>query len=169
MALEDILANIRNQSLAQTADDRTVNRIGPVQLNRPKNLTALDRKYADPGYQQAISQLPEPVRQAIQQEIHHFVSDLANDFRLFPDMQNLPSSDLMMIAHLVINTAITLCGEILMVPADQTQLKYELGLQAVKQMRLIFVGAMHWQPEKGTQLSGRTAEVLSPGVAGPSA
>lgn len=110
-----------------------------------------------------------PVRQAIQQEIHHFVSDLANDFRLFPDMQNLPSSDLMMIAHLVINTAITLCGEILMVPADQTQLKYELGLQAVKQMRLIFVGAMHWQPEKGTQLSGRTAEVLSPGVAGPSA
>lgn len=67
MALEDILANIRNQSLAQTADDRTVNRIGPVQLNRPKNLTALDRKYADPGYQQAISQLPEPVRQAIQQ------------------------------------------------------------------------------------------------------
>ena len=53
MALEDILANIRNQSLAQTADDRTVNRIGPVQLNRPKNLTALDRKYADPGDQPA--------------------------------------------------------------------------------------------------------------------
>lgn len=103
-----------------------------------------------------------PVRQAIGREIQHFIADLSNDFRLFPEMRNLPSADLQMIAHLVINTAITLCGEMLMVPSDQTQLKYELGLQAIKQMRLIFVGALHWQPERGTRVSTATAETLAP-------
>jgi hypothetical protein len=66
MALEDVLANIRGQSLVTTADNRVVDRLGPVQKNRPKNLTALQNKYADPDYQAAITQLPEPVRNAIQ-------------------------------------------------------------------------------------------------------
>lgn len=66
MALEDILQQIRGQSLMPTADNRVVDRVGPVQLNRPKNLTSLQNKYADPEYQQAIQQFPEPVRAAIQ-------------------------------------------------------------------------------------------------------
>ncbi len=66
MALEDVLANIRGQQLGTTADNRVVDRAGPVQKNRPKNITALQNKYADPDYQTAITQLPEPVRNAIQ-------------------------------------------------------------------------------------------------------
>lgn len=69
MALEDVLARIRNQSLGTTTDDRTVDRgpSAPIQLNRPKALTALERKNADPQYQTAITQLPVEVQQAIQQ------------------------------------------------------------------------------------------------------
>ena len=69
MALEDVLARIRNQQIGQTQDDRLVDRgpSAPIQLNRPKALTALETKYRDPEYQAAIAQLPGPVQQAIQQ------------------------------------------------------------------------------------------------------
>ena len=69
MALDDVLARIRNTQFGTTADNRTVDR-GPsstIQLNRPKALTALQNKYTDPNYQQAVAQLPAPVRTAIQQ------------------------------------------------------------------------------------------------------
>ena len=89
------------------------------------------------------------VREAIQREVRHFVTDLANDFRMFPEMQNLPSDDLEMIADLVINTAINWCGEILALTSDQVRLQYELSMRAVKQLRLIFVGASHWKVEEG--------------------
>ncbi len=89
------------------------------------------------------------IREAIQREINHLATDLTVDFRLFPEMQNLPSDDLNMIANLVVNTAINWCGEILSLPAEQVRLQYELSMRAVKQLRLIFVGAMHWRSDKG--------------------
>lgn len=88
------------------------------------------------------------IREAIQREIRHFSSDLSSDLRLFPEMQNLPSEDLQMISDLVINTAINWCGEILSLPSEQVRLQYELSMQAVKQLRLIFVGAKHWRADK---------------------
>ena len=88
------------------------------------------------------------IREAIQREMKHFSADLSSDFRLFPEMQNLPSDDLQMIADLVINTAMNWCGEILCLPAEQVRLQYELSMRAVKQLRLIFVGAKHWRSDK---------------------
>lgn len=88
------------------------------------------------------------IREAIQREIRHFSSDLSSDLRLFPEMQNLPSEDLQMISDLVINTAMNWCGEILSLPSEQVRLQYELSMQAVKQLRLIFVGAKHWRSDK---------------------
>lgn len=88
------------------------------------------------------------IREAIQREIRHFATDLNSDLRLFPEMQNLPSADLQMISDLVINTAMNWCGEILSLPSEQVRLQYELSMQAVKQLRLIFVGAKHWRADK---------------------
>ena len=88
------------------------------------------------------------IREAIQREIRHFATDLNSDLRLFPEMQNLPSADLQMISDLVINTAMNWCGEILSLPSEQVRLQYELSMQAVKQLRLIFVGAKHWRSDK---------------------
>jgi AcrR family transcriptional regulator len=89
------------------------------------------------------------IREAIQREMNHFSNDLSTDFRLFPEMQNLPTDDLQMIADLVINTAMNWCGEILSLPAEQVRVQYELSMRAVKQLRLIFVGARHWRSDKG--------------------
>ena len=88
------------------------------------------------------------IREAIQREIRHFATDLNSDLRLFPEMQNLPSADLQMISDLVINTAMNWCGEILSLPSEQVRLQYELSMQAVKQLPLIFVGAKHWRSDK---------------------
>ena len=88
------------------------------------------------------------IREAIQREIRHFATDLNSDLRLFPEMQNLPSADLQMISDLLINTAMNWCGEILSLPSEQVRLQYELSMQAVKQLRLIFVGAKHWRADK---------------------
>lgn len=88
------------------------------------------------------------IREAIQREIRHFATDLNSDLRLFPEMQNLPSADLQMISDLLINTAMNWCGEILSLPSEQVRLQYELSMQAVKQLRLIFVGAKHWRSDK---------------------
>ena len=93
------------------------------------------------------------IREAIQREIRHFATDLNSDLRLFPEMQNLPSADLQMISDLVINTAMNWCGEILSLPSEQVRLQYELSMQAVKQLRLIFVGAKHWRSDKETIVS----------------
>jgi TetR/AcrR family transcriptional regulator, fatty acid biosynthesis regulator len=92
------------------------------------------------------------IREAIQREIRHFATDLNSDLRLFPEMQNLPSEDLQMISDLVINTAMNWCGEILSLPSEQVRLQYELSMQAVKQLRLIFVGAKHWRSDKESTL-----------------
>lgn len=89
------------------------------------------------------------IREAIQREVRHFASDLATDFRLFPELKDLPSDDLTMIADLVINTAIHWCGEVLTLDAAQVRQQYELSMRAVKQMRLIFVGASHWISDRG--------------------
>jgi AcrR family transcriptional regulator len=93
------------------------------------------------------------IREAIQREINHLANDLVADFRLFPEMQNLPTEDLSMIANLVVNTAINWCGEILSLPAEQVRLQYELSLRAVNQLRLIFVGAMHWRSSDKGQIA----------------
>jgi hypothetical protein len=45
------------------------------------------------------------------------------------------------------------CGEILCLPAEQVRLQYELSMRAVKQLRLIFVGAKHWRSEKSTNIA----------------
>ena len=65
-------------------------------------------------------------------------------------MQNLPSDD-QHDANLVVNTAINWCGEILSLPAEQVRLQYELSMRAVKQLRLIFVGATHWRSDQEGQ------------------
>lgn len=69
MALEDVLARIRSQQLGTTEDNRVVDRgsSATIQLNRPKAITALNNKLADPQYQQAVSQLPTEVQQALRQ------------------------------------------------------------------------------------------------------
>ena len=93
------------------------------------------------------------VREAINREVRYFVGELAEDLRLFPPMSGFPAEDREMIADLVINTALTHAGEILQLPQNekrgQSRREQDLIVRIIKQIRLIFLGAAHWQAERG--------------------
>ena len=98
------------------------------------------------------------VREAINREVRYFVGELAEDFRLFPPMSQFPAEDREMIADLVINTALTHAGEILQLPKGQSRREQELTVRIIKQIRLILLGAAHWEAERGAvQLDEKSA------------
>ncbi len=89
------------------------------------------------------------VREAINREVRFFVGELAEDLRLFPPMGDFPAEDREMIADLVINTALTHAGEILQLPKGQSRREQEVTVRIIKQIRLIILGATHWEAERG--------------------
>lgn len=94
------------------------------------------------------------VREAINREVRFFVGELAEDLRLFAPMSGFPAEDREMIADLTINTALTHAGEILQLPKGQSRREQELTVRIIKQIRLIFLGAMHWQADRGAVTLG---------------
>ena len=89
------------------------------------------------------------VRRAVAREIRYFVGELANDLRAAPPFSTMPSDDLEMIAHLVVHTVINLSADLLELPEGQRVREHELTARAIKQLRLIFLGASQWRPERG--------------------
>jgi AcrR family transcriptional regulator len=89
------------------------------------------------------------VREAIAREIRYFVSELAADLRLFPHYRDFPADDLEMISDLVVNTIAALALDILSLPAGQLRLEQDIENRAIKQLRLIFLGAAKWRPDLG--------------------
>lgn len=89
------------------------------------------------------------VRQAIAREIHYFVGELANDLRAVAPFADTPSDDLEMIAGLVVHTVLNLSADLLELPPGQRVREHELTARTVKQLRLIFLGAGRWHPDRG--------------------
>lgn len=90
---------------------------------------------------------PPVVRQAIHGEIQRFVQELSDDLRLWPAYAAFPAEDLFMLADLVVNTVIHLALDLLALNAGSE--RDELVGRTIKQLRLIMLGALAWQPEKG--------------------
>jgi AcrR family transcriptional regulator len=105
---------------------------------------------------------PPVVRKAILREIHYFIGELASDLRVFPAFYSMPSQDLEMISDLVVNTVINLIVDILDLLAGQSAREEELIVRTIKQLRLIFLGALTWRADRGAV----TAPLQSPGAAG---
>jgi len=73
-------------------------------------------------------------------------------------MSQFPAEDREMIADLVINTALTHAGEILQLPKGQSRREQDLVVRIIKQIRLILLGAAHWESERGAvQLDEKSA------------
>lgn len=87
------------------------------------------------------------VREAIAREIRYFINELAADLRIFPVVRELSSDDLEMIADLVVTTIANLAQDVLSLPPGQSRLEQDLETRAVKQLRLIFLGASLWRPQ----------------------
>lgn len=90
---------------------------------------------------------PPSVRQAIHAEIRGFVAELANDLKKWPAYHRFPTEDLEMLADLVVNTVIHLALDLLALPQDEDE--SILVNRTTKQLRLILLGALDWQPDKG--------------------
>lgn len=87
------------------------------------------------------------MRQAIRNEVGHFVREMAQDLRLIGYRADLPTDALEMICSLVVNTMLNAASDILDLPADQPQLTRELEENFISQIRLVFLGAEQWRAE----------------------
>jgi AcrR family transcriptional regulator len=94
------------------------------------------------------------VREAISREIRYFINELAADLRIFPVIRELSADDLEMIADLVVTTIANLAQDILSLPPGQSRLEQDIETRAVKQLRLIFLGASQWRPQAPALASG---------------
>lgn len=89
------------------------------------------------------------VRQAVAREIRYFTDELASDLRAAPPFSTMPGDDVEMIADLVVHTVVNLSADLLELPGGQRVREHELTARAIKQLRLIFLGASQWRPERG--------------------
>lgn len=90
---------------------------------------------------------PPSVRLAIHAEIRGFVAELAEDLKRWPAYDAFPAEDLTMLADLVVNTVIHLALDLLALPHEEEEAV--LVNRTTKQLRLIMIGALDWQPDKG--------------------
>jgi AcrR family transcriptional regulator len=85
------------------------------------------------------------MRQAIRNEVGHFVHEMAQDLRLLGFRSDLPTDALEMICGLVVNTMLNAASDILDLPAGQPQPTRELEENFISQIRLVFLGAGQWR------------------------
>ena len=90
-----------------------------------------------------------PVRQAVAREIRYFSGELASDLRAAPPFSAMPGEDVEMIADLVVHTVLNLTADLLELGEGQPVREHEITARAIKQLRLIFLGAAQWRPERG--------------------
>jgi AcrR family transcriptional regulator len=89
------------------------------------------------------------VRQAVAREIRYFAGELASDLRAAPPFSDMPAADVEMIADLVVHTVLNMTAELLELSQGQQVREREITARAVQQLRLIFLGAARWRPERG--------------------
>jgi AcrR family transcriptional regulator len=85
------------------------------------------------------------IRSAIRAEINHFTNEMAQDLRALNFLPKLSTATLQMICGLVVNTMLGACTDILDLPPNQPQAERELLDNFVRQLRLIFLGALQWR------------------------
>ena len=85
------------------------------------------------------------IRRAIRYEVQHFATEMAQDLRELSLLPGLSMPTLQMICGLVVNTMLNAATDILDLPAGQPQVEEELMENFVRQLRVIFLGASHWQ------------------------
>lgn len=83
-------------------------------------------------------------RLAIRNELRFFVSELATDLALLFPERRVTSTDLQMIAQLVVNNMVMVTEQVLELPAGRPTEDALLVETASKQLRVIFLGVSLW-------------------------
>ena len=93
------------------------------------------------------------IRSAIRAEVNHFTNEMAQDLRTLNLLPGLSTTSLQMICGLVVNTMLNACTDILDLPANEPEAERELLDNFVRQLRLIFLGALQWRDRKSASSS----------------
>ncbi len=84
------------------------------------------------------------LRLAIRNDVTHFTNELAQDFRTLGLYQNMPTPRLQMVCGLIVMTMLANATDILDLPPNQPMLEQEMADNFVRQLKVILVGAQHW-------------------------
>lgn len=84
-------------------------------------------------------------RLAIRNELRFFVSELATDLALLVPDRTITSSDLQMIAQLVVNNMVMATDQILALSSDHPDEEALLVDMLSRQLRVIFLGVIQWK------------------------
>lgn len=86
------------------------------------------------------------IRRAIRTEVTHFTNEMAQDIQQLGLLRReLSTGTLQMICGLVVSTMLNAASDILDLPPGQPRLEQELLEHYVRQLRLVFLGAMQWK------------------------
>lgn len=87
------------------------------------------------------------LRLAIRNDVNHFTSEMAQDFRLLGIYKDLSTASLQMVCGLIVNSMLAAAIDILDLPAEHPLLEAEMTENFVKQMRVVLLGATAWKDE----------------------
>ncbi len=85
------------------------------------------------------------LRMAIRNEVSHFTSEMAQDFRRLGAYADISTASLQMICGLIVTTMLAAAPEILDLPPDQPLLEREMTENFVKQLQVVLLGASLWK------------------------
>lgn len=85
------------------------------------------------------------IRGAIRNQVNLFVLEMSQDLRRLNFLPHLSTASLQMLCGLVVNTMLNAATDILDMPPDEPRLEKEMLETHVRQLRMIFLGAINWK------------------------
>ena len=85
------------------------------------------------------------LRMAIRNEVSHFTSEMAQDFRRLGIYKDMSTTTLQMVCGLIVTTMLAAAPEILDLPPEQPLLEAEMMENFVRQLQLVLIGASVWK------------------------
>jgi len=118
---------------------------------------------------QSLTGGSEELRGAIRNELNFFATELVMDLNRLRILTHIEAIDLDMIGHLVVQAVSGTASEILDLPPQSDNLVKAIRQRTVKQVRLIFLGAVSWHSsdEEPEAMVSMAAAVVPPPAIDP--
>ncbi|MGH3630622.1 MAG: HTH-type transcriptional repressor FabR [Sciscionella sp.] len=94
------------------------------------------------------------IRSALRNQVNLFIQEMAQDLRRLNFLPHLSTQTLQLLCGLVVNTMLSAASDILDMPPDEPQIEHAVVENFVRQLRMIFLGALNWKEPAPTKSSG---------------
>ncbi len=95
------------------------------------------------------------VREAIRHELGLFERELATDVARLPGTEAWSSTDLLVLANLIVGSMVETAEAILTSPPDRPDLEQQVVRTAERQLRMVVIGAANWRSDAQPSLDRR--------------